>query len=298
MTVSKNNLRGLAASGFRFAKLSRHGNQKQLSGMVIKQVGEEGDKVVRNTLRSAGFESPSLLSERAGGGPAYELKFLLKESQARDVQTWAQRQLTLDPHGEPALGGAYQIRSLYCDTPELDVYYRSSAYKDCKFRVRRYGSSPFAYLERKSKAGDAVSKRRVAIPDAELVYLERRISPKSWPGHWFHRSLLAGRLQPACVLTYQRTAYFGWSREGPLRLTLDRRIHGVLTDTWDLATLKKGLLSLSGQVILELKFRSALPKLFQELVRQRGLSPNPISKYRLCREAWGVAQNHLDVVET
>jgi hypothetical protein len=40
-------------------------------------------------------------------------------------------------------------------------------------------------------------------------------------------------------------------------------------------------------VILELKFRSALPAPFKEVVQDLRLSPSTVSKYRLCREAWG-----------
>jgi VTC domain len=133
-----------------------------------------------------------------------------------------------------------------------------------------------------------VAKRRTAVAEVELPLLANPMSLVTWPGHWFHRSLLARRLGPACLTAYQRTAYTGACADGPLRLTLDRRVHGVLTSEWSLAHHEGGLPLLSGRVILELKFRSALPAPFKELVADLGLSPGNVSKYRLCREAWGV----------
>lgn len=234
----------------------------------------------------AGFESPSLATSE-NGVPAFELKFLLDEARARQVEDWARQRLTLDPHGDPTLGGAYRTTSLYCDTPELDVFRRSPSYKRRKFRVRRYGSLPWAFVERKSRWGDRVAKRRTALPEEELVHLAHPMSLVTWPGHWFHRRLIARRLSPACRISYQRTAYVGSCPESPLRLTLDRRIHGILTNDWTLAPFEGGLSLLAGQVILEFKFRQALPLPFKEVITDQRLSPLSVSKYRRCREAWG-----------
>jgi hypothetical protein len=247
-------------------------------------------------MTATGFESPSLAPPE-GVAPAYELKFLLDEAQAREVEDWVRARLALDPHGDPELGGAYRSVSLYCDTPDLDVYRRSPSYKRRKFRVRRYGSMSWAFLERKSKWGDRVAKRRTAVPTEELARLAHPMSLVDWPGHWFHLRLLARRLRPACRIEYVRTAYVGSSPEGPLRLTLDRKVRGLLTGEWRLDGLEGGLPLLTGKVILEFKFRSTLPLLFKGLVAELGLRPGTVSKYRLCREAWGVPSALREVVD-
>jgi hypothetical protein len=234
------------------------------------------------------IESPSLATPCDGAGPAFELKFVLDEARAREVETWARNRLALDPHGDPALGGAYRTTSLYCDTPELDVYHRRPSYKRRKFRVRRYNAESWAFLERKSKRGDRVTKRRTPVPEEEVLLLAHPMSLVDWAGHWFHRRLLARCLGPACQISYHRTAYIGTCPGGPLRLTLDRRLHGALTSEWTFAPFEGGLPLLASQVILEFKFRSTLPALFKELVAALRLSPCAVSKYRLCREAWGV----------
>ena len=80
--------------------------------------------------------------------------------------------------------------------------------------------------------------------------------------------------------------------DGPVRLTLDRRVRGVpATSLWP-APLAAGLPLLPGQVILELKFQAALPALFKRLILERGLSPSAVSKYRLCVGAWGLMSSN------
>ena len=74
-----------------------------------------------------------------------------------------------------------------------------------------------------------------------------------------------------------------------MRLTLDRNLRGVLTDQWRLEPFEGGAELLTGRVILELKFINALPMAFKSLVQELRLSPGTVSKYRVCREAWGVA---------
>ena len=106
-----------------------------------------------------------------------------------------------------------------------------------------------------------------------------------------------GTLHPACQIVYQRTAYVGTCAASPLRLTLDRRVHGVLTDAWGVATLEGGLPLLPGQVIMEFKFRSSLPALLKALAAELRLRPSTVSKYRLCRQAWGTQSALREAVD-
>jgi hypothetical protein len=215
---------------------------------------------------------------------AYELKFLLDERQAREVEDWSRRFLTPDPHGDSS--GTYFTTSLYFDTEERDIYRQSNPYfRRRKFRVRRYGSDPVVYLERKTKWGDRVAKRRLSITLAELPYLAQPLSPQTWTGHEYHRRLRENRLLPACEIAYQRTAFMGSSSESSLRLTLDRSIFGCVTRTITLDPVKNGVQVLRDKVILELKFRNVLPALFKGLVRDLSLAASTVSKYRLCCQA-------------
>jgi hypothetical protein len=230
----------------------------------------------------AGFESPSLAA-RDRADDAFELKFLIDELGARHVEEWARRRLVPDPHGESALSGAYRVTSLYCDTSRLDVFHRSPSYRRRKFRVRRYGDADWAFLERKSKWAERVAKRRTAVLLDELPQLSNSLALLARPDYWFHRRLLRLDLSPACRIAYERNAFVG----AGLRLTLDRHVRGMLENEWDLAPVDAGLPLLNGQVILEFKFFAALPVPFKELVADLRLKPAAVSKYRLCRTAWG-----------
>jgi hypothetical protein len=233
--------------------------------------------------------SPSLVEPGEGEGPAFELKFLVEDAQAREVEAWASARIMLDPHGDPSLGGAYRTTTLYLDTPALDVFHRSPSFKRSKHRLRRYGSEPRVYLERKAKDGDRVRKQRNAIPDEELSLLAAPLSVTTWPGHWFHRRLLDRGLRPSALVVYHRTAYVGSGADGLFRLTLDRRLRGSRIGEWAVPAEEGGLPLLTGQVILELKFRLALPVLFKDLVQSMRLGPSLVSKYRSCVSAWGAS---------
>lgn len=240
---------------------------------------------------SAKHASPSLstLCRAPGGGQAYELKFLLDRASAAPIEGWARTRLSLDSHGDAALNGAYRITTLYLDTPALDVYHRTRSYGRRKFRIRRYGLMSTLFLERKTKSRDRVAKRRTETPAADLARLAAPLNG-AWPGDWFHQRIATRGLAPAGQISYCRTALVGECHEGPLRLTLDRDIQGVVTSAWSLGGGDDGRPLLADHVILELKFLRALPLPFKELVRDFRLNPVAISKYRLCREAWGVNQ--------
>lgn len=232
-------------------------------------------------------ESPSL---RAGHGPrppAFELKFLLSAAQAQELIDRVAGQLTADPHGDPALGGAYRTTTLYCDTPGLDVFHALGKGRRQKHRLRCYGDGALVFLERKVRRQDRVRKRRSVVPRAELALLDRALADADWPGAWFHRRLRRRGLAPVCRITYERVARIGESADGPLRLTLDRHICGELTDAWTCDPVPHGVQVLADQVLCEFKFLRQLPGLFAQLMQTMHLHPTQISKYRSVLRAAG-----------
>jgi hypothetical protein len=232
--------------------------------------------------------SPSFGNGNGAASAAFELKFLLEEEAALRVEVWARRHLAPDPHAEPSLGGAYTIHSLYLDTPGFDVFRRADADLRHKYRVRRYGRGDALYLERKTRWGDRVSKQRVAVDDDWLPLLPSDAPAPGWPGAWFQGEVQARRLRPVCRISYRRTAFVG-DDCGPVRLTLDRHAHCVPQALWRVDALGDGLPLLPGRVVLELKYRDALPALFKRLLVELCLSPGSVSKYRRGVEAWKLA---------
>ena len=230
------------------------------------------------------FTSPSFSAPEAR---AFELKFLVSAAVGAAVDAAARRFLAPDPHSDSEAG--YRTTTLYLDTPTLDIFHRTPGYRRSRYRIRRYGSDPAVWLERKTRRADRVSKRRDSIPETDAGLLAQPLSLDTWPGHWFHQRITARRLGPACLIAYQRTALVGACPEGTMRLTIDRAVRGQLWPAWRPAPFSGGRSVLDGQAILELKFRQALPLPFKRLIDEFRLSPTSVSKYRTCRAALGGA---------
>jgi hypothetical protein len=101
--------------------------------------------------------------------------------------------------------------------------------------------------------------------------------------------VLQRRLQPRCIIGYDRVAHVGMTTSGPCRLTMDRNVHCALSNGFDFDGPGTGLLLFAGDVILEFKYRESLPSLFKMLVEDMALAPAAVSKYRTGIQAWGLA---------
>jgi hypothetical protein len=220
---------------------------------------------------------------------AAELKFLVPRSIAHEIREWARANLQPDPNAGregPVLDG-YVITSLYFDTDQFDVFHRNGSYGRSKYRIRRYGDSDVAFLERKLKTRGLVSKRRSTANLAEIARLEGTVPLRDWTGYWYHQRLIARRLKPICQIAYSRTARVGMTGFGPIRLTLDEKIQSVVACGLNFRDEVGSNLISEDDVIVELKYRSDLPVLFQQLIDKFGLTPQPVSKYRLAVVALG-----------
>jgi VTC domain len=231
------------------------------------------------------LESPSLY-RGDGGTPAFEVKFVLTEAEAADAEQLLRPSLAVDPFADPALG-AYRVTSVYFDTAALDVYRRSENYRRRKYRVRRYGMSATAFLERKSKSDQEVQKRRTAVPLAELGGLDGA-APDEWSGAWFAKQVKDRGLRPVCRVSYSRVALVGSCPEGPIRVTFDRAARGLGARGPDPEPVADGPPLLHGEVIAEFKFLGAMPSVFKGVVEKLRLNPRPVSKYRRCVQAAGL----------
>ena len=208
------------------------------------------------------------------------------------MREWARAELEPDPHGGGPFGDEYRTTSLYFDTAMYDVFHRRESFGRAKFRIRRYSEHDFVFLERKLRKPGFLFKRRTRTPIEVLHQLERSEADGRWLGDWFHRRLLARRLQPVCRLSYHRMAR-GLSVGGTtVRLTLDdsvavAAIHAVQFNE------SPALPILQQQAILELKFHGHLPTLFKRLIEELRLTSRTASKYRLGMTALG----HVPTIE-
>ncbi len=240
------------------------------------------------------LESPALYRENKEL-PAYEVKFLLSEADALEVERRLQPRLTTDPHGDPALDHAYRVTSVYFDTPALDVFHRSEGFRRRKYRVRRYGLAAGVFLEQKTKSAQRVRKRRTSVPAIDLSRLIGDPSASEdephWAGRWFTSRLTARDLRPLCRVSYERLALIGTTSEGPIRVTFDRRALGEACAAPIPDPVDDGRPLLHDQVITEFKFLGAMPASFKRVIEDLRLAPTSVSKYRRCMEALGLAGN-------
>jgi hypothetical protein len=202
------------------------------------------------------------------------VKFALGEADAAEVERWAFEEMRPDPHADAS--GAYEVTTLYLDTPDFDVYHRARELGGAKYRVRRYGGAGPLFLEKKVRKGNRVRKQRVEVGNAANLPC---VMPPS--AAWFSDEVAALAMRPVCVLSYRRTAFISRDERRNFRLTLDRSIRGVASGDWRVTPVNgEGHPICAGRVVCEIKFEDALPDGFKRLVARLRLSPSRMSKYR------------------
>jgi len=224
--------------------------------------------------------SPSLQTSSQVAAHAYELKFLLPEASARELQNWAAKNLCVDAFANSEQDASYQTTTLYLDTPAMDLLHQTQKFRGRKYRLRRYGQEPLIYLERKRRSGDRVRKRRTSVPDQDVALVAIGLGRDGQQDEWFCQKIVKHQLQPNCCVTYERAAFMKMGTTGPMRLTFDRRIRGVRANDWSVLPVSDGAEILNGEVICEFKFREVLPTLFQQVIEEMQLQPASVSKYR------------------
>lgn len=210
----------------------------------------------------------------------YELKYLLNGEQTAFLRE------RLCGHMEADQYGLTSIASLYYDTPSYRLI-RTSVEKPLfkeKIRLRSYGiatdDSP-VFLELKRKAYGIVYKRRVetTIPLVQKFFAgEGDICA----GGQINREIKTfrdyyGTLVPACLIIYDRTAYF--EPGGDLRLTIDENPR-YRTDDLTLKASMDGISLLPpGWTILEVKVQEAMPLWLASILSKGNIKKASFSKY-------------------
>lgn len=215
-----------------------------------------------------------------------ELKFLVSRRTAMELWRWARVRFTPDPHAAVVGGDSYQTRTLYFDTSAFDLFFHRGSQARAKFRIRAYNDGPTVFLERKLKTGKRVSKRRTTVTLSDLSRISSE--PEDRSSRWFSQRLLLRGLGPVCQVSYRRIACVGESSFGPLRVTIDRGLRAAPIYTMGF-TDDAGIDLVPDEAILELKYASELPTVFEEVIETFNLRPRSISKYRLAVRRLGLA---------
>jgi hypothetical protein len=227
-------------------------------------------------------QSPSIHRRSIGDLPSRELKFLLTESQATEIQQRLSNVLTPDAHADTGPDRSYSLTTLYTDTPQRDVYHRRGRHRFVKLRIRRYGAEPQVFLEHKLKRGTEVRKRRTTIDLAQLEPEDGGLALA--PANAYRHHLLRQSLRPCCVLHYDRVAFNGEADEGRVRVTFDHCVQGGVMEEWRFEPLPDMRELLPEKIVGEFKFVGSLPALLKSVIAEMQLLPTGISKYRRCLE--------------
>lgn len=249
------------------------------------------------------YVSPALASSQSRGAEAaYEVKCLIPQSLAEELERTLGSRMLVDPFAAKENDGQYRITTLSTDTEARDCFHRSPGYAKRKYRLRRYGSESRLYLEQKTRRGQRVNKRRVATTESELqsVFALARCMQQAecksttsiqnvadeetlWDLHMFQNRIDSLNLRPVCLMSYQRRAWFAETESGPVRWTLDRSLVGAEWTQWSIDSCSelKPILQ-DDQVICEFKFSGGMPSLFKQVVHDYQITPGGFSKYRNC----------------
>ncbi len=210
---------------------------------------------------------------------AFEIKFVVDAQMGERIRAWARTFLDADPHGTGPFGDEYRTSTLYFDTAEGHVFHRWGSYGRAKYRIRRYGDSNVAFLERKLRRPGMLVKRRTQVALHELDRSDDVNASLLPSGEWFHRRTETRALSAVCQVSYHRTARAIDTGTGSARLTLDQSLRVAPVSRAQFSS-DPGHVMCSA-LILELKFKSHVPTIFKQLVEECGLSPQTASKYRL-----------------
>ncbi len=222
--------------------------------------------------------SPSLRQASAPGNPkgARELKFLLTTEDAHRFEERIKDTLAPDPY---SLDGGYQVKSLYFDTPLLDVFHRCGKHAFRKYRIRQYGSLNSLFLERKSKRAQRILKHRIEIQ-------KNNLAATLIGQEWFSAEVRLQNLNPVCIIGYERGAFIG--ENGAIRVTLDRNLVGHAVTDFNMEIGPQAKTVHEGKCVLEFKFLNEVPVQLRALMREFKLRPGGHSKYRGCMNVLGV----------
>ena len=210
----------------------------------------------------------------------YELKYIMTKKQRAFLEASLEGHMKLDKYGITS------IASLYYDTMDYRLIRNSiekPAFKE-KIRLRSYGlatnDSP-VFLELKRKYDGIVYKRRVqtTIPQVDRFFLgEGDIVANGQIAReiTYFRDYY-GTLVPACLIIYDRAAYF--EPGGDLRLTIDGNPRYRIKDA-NLVTDMSGISLLpEGYSILEIKVQEAMPLWLAHILSEGQIYKASFSKY-------------------
>jgi hypothetical protein len=220
-----------------------------------------------------------------------EAKYTVPSSMAGEIARYIQPYVVEDPHAEGQPDHAYDVLTLYLDSPDLRLYRetREGVLNRLKLRIRRYDRSPSstAFLEIKRRHNRMVKKDRARLAtDAVAQFLgggapdtARLSTPERACYDEFTGLTALWLARPVVWVQYRREAWAGVF-DPRLRVTFDREICCARADGGiDVPPPSLWKPIEAEGVVLELKLDYAFPEWLLGLVRTFDLTRQSFSKY-------------------
>ncbi len=222
----------------------------------------------------------------------YELKYILDRSQYEQIVDALAGYTEPDSYSE---GGRYLVTSLYYDTADYKAYWEKiNGHRfRRKVRVRVYNAQTVSpdspsFVEIKQRTNKTLQKKRILLPYSSAVALcgsgkgtngttEAEQSVIQEVLHLYNTL----RLQPACIVSYDRLAFNGSEYDPGLRVTFDTNLK---CRTHDLTLLSQGSTENHFFVppqwcIMEIKVNIRAPYWLTEVISKYHCTLRRISKY-------------------
>ncbi|MGM9649348.1 MAG: polyphosphate polymerase domain-containing protein [Butyricicoccaceae bacterium] len=215
--------------------------------------------------------------------PRHEWKHEISTSDLLVLRQRLRAVAQMDPH---AVGGVYQIRSLYFDNPEDKALREKINGVNCreKFRLRYYnGDSSRIHLEKKSKVNGMCFKQRAELTQAEVqgILNGQLISSNNALTEELYRKMTTQRLLPKTIVDYIREPFV--YPAGNVRITLDYNLRTSSDCTGffdpDCVTIPAAY----APILLEVKWDTFLPSVIRDAIQLDGRRSTAFSKYAACR---------------
>lgn len=232
----------------------------------------------------------------------FELKYLIPEQTAIQVRDFVRSYLEMDEFSVGRPNYSYPVHSLYIDSQDLKLYWRTinGDKNRYKLRLRYYSTNPESpvFFEIKRRMNNCILKQRGGVRHDAIEPLLMGQFPEA--GHLLSKgpnhllavqrfSQLMGELHatPKVHIAYEREAYVSDNDE--VRVTMDRNVCAEPNLSNTIKTqMTNPAPSFIGQVILELKFTNRHPDWFRELVRAFHVVQCGAAKYVESVDAIGI----------
>ena len=244
----------------------------------------------------------------------FELKYLIHEPMAERVRDFVRCYLNMDEYSVGKPNYSYPVHSLYLDSDNLEIYWRTvnGDKNRFKLRLRYYSDHPDTpvFFEVKRRMKDIILKQRGGVRQSAVPLLLSGQYPA--PEHMISKdakslvsvqkfiNLMVGlNAKPKSHIYYKREAYV--SDDDEVRVTMDRDVYSEpnLTPTVKVK-MTDPVHSYAGFVILELKFTNRFPNWFRELVRMAQVMQCGAAKYLSGIQLMGrnrLEARHAEVLE-